>query len=277
MAGHGRLPTFGPSQIPTLRQHTAQSPLTTRKCHSGGQNSATALPREADTDLISSEPQRACIVPPAPFRTSGRRSFLRSMRLLHREGLALRPLICSGRHAGVDGDSAQSSRRLWARPLPTDSRLRMPRLRHRVLRKAPTDIRLEFQSRRSTEPSTTNPLKLQFNEIVDAGHGIKSSTGRWVTGNDLFDRETELKLLQQRIEDLSALDFSVKVRAALDAANWRRHGEHLLADCAEYERPVLLRRRATYLPEARPKGRRRASAGRRVPELVSAGAARARE
>jgi len=109
-----------------------------------------------------------------------------------------------------------------------------------VLRKAPTDIRLEFQSRRSTEPSTTNPLKLQFNEIVDAGHGIKSSTGRWVTGNDLFDRETELKLLQQRIEDLSALDFSVKVRAALDAANWRRHGEHLLADCAEYEQPVLL-------------------------------------
>ncbi|MBK1702403.1 hypothetical protein CKO22_16240 [Thiococcus pfennigii] len=147
---------------------------------------------------------------------------------------------------------------------------------------------------------------------------MKSSTGRWVTGENFFDRETELRLLRQRIEDgnhvsltgqrrmgktsvarelgrrleeegwvflfadiegasspedvivefakevkrvqplvkrfasglgrwldgrieeLSALDFSVKVRAALDAANWRRHGENLFADCADYERPVFL-------------------------------------
>jgi hypothetical protein len=147
---------------------------------------------------------------------------------------------------------------------------------------------------------------------------MKSSTGRWVTGSDFFDRQTELQLLQQRIEDgnhisltgqrrmgktsvarelgrrleekgwvflfadvegassaedviaefakavqrvqplakrfasglgrwlgdnideLSALDFKVKVRAALDPASWRRHGEKLLADCAAYDAPVLL-------------------------------------
>lgn len=147
---------------------------------------------------------------------------------------------------------------------------------------------------------------------------MKSSTGRWVTGADFFDRRTELELLQQRIEDgnhisltgqrrmgktsvarelgrrleekgwvflfadvegassaedviaefakavqrvqplakrfasglgrwlgdnideLSALDFKVKVRAALDPASWRRHGEKLLGDCAAYDAPVLL-------------------------------------
>ncbi|NEX22578.1 ATP-binding protein [Thiorhodococcus mannitoliphagus] len=165
---------------------------------------------------------------------------------------------------------------------------------------------------------TTVSLTIKFNETVDEGRRMKSSTGRWVTGTNFFDRHTELKLLQQRIEEgnhvsltgqrrmgktsvarelgrrleakgwvflfadiegaagpedviaelakavqrvqplamrfaaglgrwlgdrieeLSALDFKVKVRAALDAATWRRHGEKLLADCAHYEKPVLL-------------------------------------
>jgi AAA+ ATPase superfamily predicted ATPase len=142
---------------------------------------------------------------------------------------------------------------------------------------------------------------------------MQSSTGRWVTGANFFDRDTELKQLQQRIEDgnhvlltgqrrmgktsvarelgkgledkgwvflftdvegasgpedvvaeiaksvkrvqplakrfasgmqrwlgdhieeASALDFKVKIRAVLDAATWRRHGENLLADCASYD------------------------------------------
>ncbi|TVR66329.1 MAG: ATP-binding protein [Candidatus Competibacteraceae bacterium] len=147
---------------------------------------------------------------------------------------------------------------------------------------------------------------------------MKSSTGRWVTGANFFDRQVELGQLQQRvvdgnhvsltgqrrmgktsvarelgrrleedgwvflfadiegapgpedviaeiakavhpvrplasrfassmkrwigdhIEEISALDFGVRIRAALDAANWRRHGETLLADCARFDRPVLL-------------------------------------
>ena len=147
---------------------------------------------------------------------------------------------------------------------------------------------------------------------------MKSSTGRWVSGDDFFDREAELKVLEMRIrdrnhvlltgqrrmgktsivrelgrrlesegwvflfvdvegascaedaiadiaravhpirpiasrfaltmkrwmsesiEEISALDFSVKIRAGLDAGSWRRHGEQLLHDCAAQEKPVLL-------------------------------------
>lgn len=147
---------------------------------------------------------------------------------------------------------------------------------------------------------------------------MKSSTGRWVTGANFFDRQVELEQLRQRVVDgnhvsltgqrrmgktsvarelgrrleedgwvflfadiegapgpedvvaeiakavhpvrplasrfassmkrwigdnikeISALDFGVRIRAALDSANWRRHGERLLAECARFDRPVLL-------------------------------------
>lgn len=44
----------------------------------------------------------------------------------------------------------------------------------------------------------------------------------------------------EHIEEVSALEFKVKIRAALDAANWRRHGEALFSDCAQFDKPVLL-------------------------------------
>ena len=150
---------------------------------------------------------------------------------------------------------------------------------------------------------------------------MKSSTGRWVTGNDFFDREQELIALETRVRDLnhtlltgqrrmgktslarelgrrleaqgwgflpvnvegatspedviarmaeavhpirpiarrlaasmrhwlrdvsnrvehiSAYEFSVKIRSGLEPGNWRRHGQQLLHDCAHYDRPVLL-------------------------------------
>ena len=147
---------------------------------------------------------------------------------------------------------------------------------------------------------------------------MRSSTGRWVSGDDFFNRETELQILETRvrdsnhvlltgqrrmgktsilrelgqrlesegwvflftdvegaahpedviteiaqaahpvrvlssrfaawagrfltgnIEEINALDFGVKIRAGLDAGSWRRHGERLLRDCAEYEKPILL-------------------------------------
>ena len=147
---------------------------------------------------------------------------------------------------------------------------------------------------------------------------MKSSTGRWVSGGDFFDREPELRVLETRVrernhvlltgqrrmgktsiarelgrrleakgwvflftdvegatcpedviaeiaqaaypvrsissrfasamerwftdnvEEINALDFGVKIRAGLDAGSWRRHGEQLLRDCAEYDKPVLL-------------------------------------
>ena len=147
---------------------------------------------------------------------------------------------------------------------------------------------------------------------------MKSSTGRWVSGDDFFDRVSELRILEEQIragnhvlltgqrrmgktsaaqelgrqlksdgwlflftdvegatcaedviadiaqaaypvrgklahfatatkrwisdniEEVSALDFHVKLRAGLNAGNWRRYGETLLRDCAEYDKPVLL-------------------------------------
>ena len=147
---------------------------------------------------------------------------------------------------------------------------------------------------------------------------MKSSTGRWVSGDDFFDREQELKALETRVRDLNhvlltgqrrmgktslarelgrrleaqgwgflpvnvegaispedvvarmaeavhpirpiahrfaatmrhwledrieqitAYDFSVKIRSGLEPGNWRRHGQQLLHDCAHYDRPVLL-------------------------------------
>ena len=147
---------------------------------------------------------------------------------------------------------------------------------------------------------------------------MKSSTGRWVNGSDFFDRESELKILAQRVhgrnhvllsgqrrmgktsvarelgrrlktkgwvslftdiegatcaedaiaeiaqavhpirsissrlgtamkhwfnenvEEISAIDFRIKVRAGLTAGSWRQHGEQLLRDCAAHDQPILL-------------------------------------
>ena len=150
---------------------------------------------------------------------------------------------------------------------------------------------------------------------------MKSSTGRWVSGADFFDREKELELLEARVRDgkhmvmtgqrrmgktsvlrelgrrleqngwvflfadveadrseedliaslakavhpitpirarllrgmrrrlrrlvgrvdkVSAHQFAVRLRAGLDSGNWRRHGEDLIAHCAEHEQRVLI-------------------------------------
>jgi len=69
-------------------------------------------------------------------------------------------------------------------------------------------------------------------EIAKAAHPIRgilssltASMRRWVGDN---------------IEEVSAGDFGVKIRAGLNPGTWRRDGEALLRDCAEYEKPVLL-------------------------------------
>ena len=150
---------------------------------------------------------------------------------------------------------------------------------------------------------------------------MKSSTGRWVSGEDFFDRKSELRVLEgqvrrgnhllltgqrrmgktsivrelgrrleteewvflfinvegetsekdvivrladevqpvcgiwsrfagpmarwagersERVEEIAARHFRVKLRDGIKAASWRRHGERLIRACAEHERPVLL-------------------------------------
>ena len=43
-----------------------------------------------------------------------------------------------------------------------------------------------------------------------------------------------------RVEEIGANRFRLKVRAGLDAGSWRRYGERLLRDCAAQAKPVLL-------------------------------------
>lgn len=43
-----------------------------------------------------------------------------------------------------------------------------------------------------------------------------------------------------RVEELSAWEFGIKVRAALNAETWRRHGEQLFRRCAKIDQRVLL-------------------------------------
>lgn len=147
---------------------------------------------------------------------------------------------------------------------------------------------------------------------------MRSSTGRWVIGDDFFNREEELKILESRVrernhvllsgqrrmgktsvlrelgrrmeddgwtflfvdvegatcpedaisymaqaayryraftarflegvrrwfgdnvEEISASEFGLKFRAALNTGNWRNHGEKLFVEFANFENPVLL-------------------------------------
>ena len=44
----------------------------------------------------------------------------------------------------------------------------------------------------------------------------------------------------ENVEEIGALDFSVKIRGGLNDGNWQRHGEQLLHDCATQDKRVLL-------------------------------------
>ena len=69
-------------------------------------------------------------------------------------------------------------------------------------------------------------------EIARAVHPVRPIASR-------FGRAMK-RVLNENVEEISALDFSVKIRAGLDAGSWKRHGEQLLRDCAVHDRPVLL-------------------------------------
>ena len=46
--------------------------------------------------------------------------------------------------------------------------------------------------------------------------------------------------VSENVEEIGALDFSVKIRGGLNDGNWQRHGEQLLHDCAAQDKRVLL-------------------------------------
>lgn len=47
------------------------------------------------------------------------------------------------------------------------------------------------------------------------------------------------RFFDEQVEEIGAGGFRVKVRAGLNEGNWQRHGEQLLRDCADQDKPVL--------------------------------------
>ncbi len=69
-------------------------------------------------------------------------------------------------------------------------------------------------------------------EVAKAVHPVRPISSRFADGMKRWVGST--------VEEISALDFRVKIRAGLDAGSWRRHGEQLIRNCAEYDKSVLL-------------------------------------
>ena len=68
-------------------------------------------------------------------------------------------------------------------------------------------------------------------DITQAAHSVRPIMSRFAT---------TMGRLVGSVEEIGAYEFRVKLRAGLNAGNWRRHGEELLQHCAAHEQPVLL-------------------------------------
>ena len=69
-------------------------------------------------------------------------------------------------------------------------------------------------------------------DIARAVHPVRAIAVRFAAGMKRW--------FDEKVEGIDAFDFGVKIRAGLDAGNWRRHGERLFGECAAQERPMLL-------------------------------------
>lgn len=68
-------------------------------------------------------------------------------------------------------------------------------------------------------------------EIAAAAHPIRSISSRFAS--------TMRRWFDERVEEISASDYRVKIRAGL-SGSWKRYGNEMIRLCAEHERPVLL-------------------------------------
>ena len=69
-------------------------------------------------------------------------------------------------------------------------------------------------------------------DIARAVHPVRHIAFRFASGMKRW--------LSDNIEEISAYEFRAKLRADLNAGNWRHQGEQLLRACAEQNKPVLL-------------------------------------
>ena len=72
-------------------------------------------------------------------------------------------------------------------------------------------------------------------DIARAVHGHRSLLKRYASGLTRW-----VGAGVEHLEELGVDEFRVKIRAALNAETWRRHGERLFSECAEFGQPVLL-------------------------------------
>lgn len=69
-------------------------------------------------------------------------------------------------------------------------------------------------------------------EIAQAAYPIRPTRSRFVTAMGRW--------FTDKVEEVGAHSYRVKIRAGLNPGSWRRHGERLFRDCAALGLPVLL-------------------------------------
>ena len=68
--------------------------------------------------------------------------------------------------------------------------------------------------------------------VAEAVHPVRSISSRIATGMRRWFTEN--------VEEVSAVEFKVKIRAGLHEESWRTFGEQLFGECAAHDKPVLL-------------------------------------
>ena len=96
-------------------------------------------------------------------------------------------------------------------------------------------------------------------EIARVVHKIRTIASRFATGLK--------RIITERIEEISASDFRLKIRSGLNEGNWKRHGEELFRACAEQDRRVILV--IDELPILLKRMHKQDGDGRRVDEFLS--------
>ncbi len=68
--------------------------------------------------------------------------------------------------------------------------------------------------------------------IAAAVHPVRPIASRFAT--------TMRRWVSDKVEEVSAAEFRLKIRAGLNAGSWRHYGDQLLRDCVAQDKPVLL-------------------------------------
>ena len=68
--------------------------------------------------------------------------------------------------------------------------------------------------------------------IAAAVHPVRPIASRFAT--------TMRRWFSDKVEEVSAAEFRLKIRAGLNAGSWRHYGDQLLRDCVAQDKPVLL-------------------------------------